>query len=396
MRLIPLPTNSVRPGRPLPFALRDAAGHLLLARGQTVGSQAQLEAMVARGLWVDEQESEAYRKEFAQAMDAMVRQDHLLGDIAKAKPDIKVSAEGAKAEAVAGWPDLQMRAHTLLRDPRPEDFLPRLEKLREDMLWHLKNDADGSLLQLIHQASLDIRHYSASHAMLVMVACHMAYQQLPWALDWQRPLELAALTMNIATTGLQDLLAEQIDPVTPEQRSKINDHAQASMELLQTLGVHEPLWLDAVFFHHAHVPGPLAKRPPGQQLARLIQRADVFGSRLSPRRNRKALAASAAAQAAYLDENKQADEAGAALIKALGIYPPGCLVRLANGEVAVVLKRGRAANAPLVASVVSKSGTPLGEPAVRDTRLQTQAVTGSVAPHELRLRLNMERLLKLS
>jgi HD-GYP domain-containing protein (c-di-GMP phosphodiesterase class II) len=397
VRIIPLPVNSVRPGRPLPFALRDAHGQLLLARGQCVDSQAQLEALQARGLWVDEQESEAYRKEFAQALDSMVRQDSLLGEIAKAKPDIRVATDLLKpaAPAVADWPDLHMRANTLLRDPRPEDFITRLERLRVDVLWHLETDADRSLLSLIHHASVDIQHYSASHALLAMVVCHLAFQQLNWPAEWQRPLELAALSMNVSTTALQDLLAEQTELVTEPQRTRINEHAQTSVQLLQSMGVQEPLWLDAVLFHHTHVPGPLAARTPGQQLARLIQRADVFGSRLSPRRNRKAQAASAAAQAAYLDENKQADEAGAAIVKALGIYPPGCLVRLANGEVAVVLKRGRAANAPLVASVIGKGGTPLGEPAVRDTRLQSQAVTGSVAPHELRMRLNLERLSRL-
>ena len=117
---------------------------------------------------------------------------------------------------------------------------------------------------------------------------------------------------------------------------------------------------------------------------------------MSPRKLRQALPATAAAKAAYLDENKQADEAGAAIIKALGIYPPGSYVRLASSEVAVVLRRGRRANEPRVASIVSRTGTPLGEPAVRDTRIKGHEITGGVAPHEVMVRINLERLIQLS
>ncbi|HMC14887.1 MAG TPA: phosphohydrolase, partial [Albitalea sp.] len=111
---------------------------------------------------------------------------------------------------------------------------------------------------------------------------------------------------------------------------------------------------------------------------------------------RQAMAATAAAKAAYLDEHQQADEAGAAIIKAVGIYPPGSYVRLASNEVGVVLRRGRRANEPLVASVISRAGTPLGEPAIRDTRIKPHEISGGVAPHEVKIRLNLERLMQLA
>lgn len=164
---------------------------------------------------------------------------------------------------------------------------------------------------------------------------------------------------------------------------------------MRELGVADRLWLEAVEHHHSSPAGPLADLPPMLQLARLIQRADIFAARLSPRKARQAMAATAAAKAAYLDENQQADEAGAAIIKALGIYPPGSYVRLANTEIGIVLRRGRRANEPVVASIVGKSGTPLGEPAMRDIRQKACEITGGVAPHDVKLRLNLERLLQL-
>jgi HD-GYP domain-containing protein (c-di-GMP phosphodiesterase class II) len=229
-----------------------------------------------------------------------------------------------------------------------------------------------------------------------VAVCELAARHLGWPADWRPSLRRAALTMNIAMTTLQDQLALQDGPVTPRQREVIDMHAARAATQMQKLGVADELWLDAVEHHHASPPGPLAELPPMLQLARLIQRADIFAARLSPRKMRQALAATAAAKAAYLDENQQADEAGAAIIKGLGIYPPGSYVRLANQEIGVVLRRGKRANEPLVASIISKSGTPLGEPVVRDTRLKGLDISGGVAPHEIKLRLNLERLLQLS
>jgi hypothetical protein len=45
--------------------------------------------------------------------------------------------------------------------------------------------------------------------------------------------------------------------------------------------------------------------------------------------------------------------------------------------------------------VLSRSGTPIDEPAVRDTRLRQHAVSGGGAPQDVKVRLNMERLLQL-
>jgi hypothetical protein len=114
------------------------------------------------------------------------------------------------------------------------------------------------------------------------------------------------------------------------------------------------------------------------------------------RRARPAQSAAAAAKAAYLDEHQHADEAGSAIIAATGIYPPGSFVRLASGELAVVLRRGAHAKTPKVASVVSKSGTALAEPVLRDTRLRPHDVAGGVAPHDVKVRLNLEKLARLA
>lgn len=401
MPVIQLPPDILRTGFPAPVSVRDATGHLLLAKGVVVSSEALRQRLVSRALYVDEQEGDLLRRAMNAKVDSLLRQNTALGTIARAQPDALPSG-GQTVRAVAvdpaiAWANLQMRGGALLQSPAPQDFLPRIEKFQAEVLELVEADADLAMLLLVQAISTDAHHYSVTHGLLVAVLCELAARQIPtFEESWRTSLRHAALTMNIAMTSLQDQLALQESPPSPQQREQIDSHPGRAVACLQAAGVTDPLWLDAVGHHHATQSGPLSAQPPGLQMARLMHRADLFSARLGMRRARPALSASAAVKAAYLDEHQQADEAGTALIQATGIYPPGGYVKLSSGELAVVLRRGSHAKAPRVASVISKSGTPLAEPVVRDTRLRPHDVIGAVAPHEVKVRLHMEKLLRLA
>ncbi len=67
------------------------------------------------------------------------------------------------------------------------------------------------------------------------------------------------------------------------------------------------------------------------------------------------------------DETKSMDEAGAALVKALGIDPPGAWVKLASAEMGRCGAPWCLGCHPPVAVLLNKSGMPTGEPIPRDT-----------------------------
>lgn len=398
MDLIPLPPHSLRVGQLLDFSVRDADGKLLFARGQVLTNTPQVQALIQRGAFVLAHETKDYQRALAHKVDTMMLQGATLGDIARARGDFSQRQERNAAAPVsdhAAWSDLQLRCHALLREPRAEDFVPRLTALRDEMLARLRQQTDAALMLLILEASQDYQHYSAHHALLSLALAECCAQQLGWPEDIRLVLAQAALSMNLAIGGLQDRLAGQLDRPDELQRSHLVGHGDRSAELLRSLGVSDALWLQVVRLHHEAGPGPLAGRSMPEQMARVLRRVDQYGARLSPRRSRKALSGAQAARAVYLDELNQPDEAGAALIKAVGLYAPGTLVRLASGEVGVVAKRGHSANEPVVAALLGKSGAPLSEPVPRDTRLIRQAIAASLAPHELKLLLNYEKLLKL-
>jgi HD-GYP domain-containing protein (c-di-GMP phosphodiesterase class II) len=233
--------------------------------------------------------------------------------------------------------------------------------------------------------------------MLVTVMCVLAARDvLAWTPAQVKVLGLTALTMNLSMVDLQDRLALQMDPPSPAQRRQIDSHAHRSVELLAQLGVSEPAWLEAVADHHIAPGGRLADKTVGQRMARLIQRADTFAARLAPRASREAASQASAMQGSYFDENKEVDEAGAALIKAVGIYSPGAYVKLCTNEVAVVIRRGNNTSTPRVAVVLNREGLATVEPTIRDTSQRDYRIVSGIAHKEVKVQLQLQRMLALT
>lgn len=399
MKLVPLNPDGLAPGFPLPFSLRDASGSVLVSRGASIVDRQQLGYLLARDLFIHEGEQGLVQRQLNGQVDQMLRADTTLGAIASIRPDYDLRArDTAKRERPLEWPDLEGRARVLLGDTQATRWEERLDELADMLLVRLDKQADFTLLRYIHMAGTHLDDYSTHHAFLVMMLCALAGPRLPgWTPEWRRPLTRAALTMNVGMVTLQNELVRQAQPLSPQQRAQIDGHAQRSVELLRDkAGVEDAMWLQAVLHHHDAPAGPLATLEPGVRLARLIQRADRYAARLSARRNRAALSAKAAAQAAFFDEGGRPDEAGQALLAETGLHPPGAWVRLACGEEAIVMKREPNPRAPLtVVSMVNREGMPLAVPAVRNTGLPRFKVEEGVPSGQIRVQPNLEALQKL-
>ncbi|GAB4401613.1 MAG: hypothetical protein OHK0048_18540 [Rhodoferax sp.] len=401
MNLVPIDIDAIVIGQPLPCELRDESGVLLANKGFLVKTRQELEYIVGKrsDLYIDADQSEAFRRAYTNKINDMVLKDETLDAITKVQLspyDGRPQPQPERSEE-ANWLDWQHSAHTLLREPPSQGFLERLDRLHAELGRALARGADGALFALLHLAGSEIRKYSATHAMLVATVVWLtARDVLKWPPERIRSLVNAALTMNLSMTALQDRMAEQRGDPTEEQMRLINSHPARSVDMLQQMGVTDPLWLEAVLYHAAREPGPLASRPPGQQLARLIRRADVFAAKLSPRVSRPAEAPGVAIQSIYFDENHQPDEAGAALIKAVGVYPPGTFVRLASNEVAIVVRRGIKSTMPRVAVLLNRQGMATGEPILRDTALPDYRVTASVPHRDVKINHSLDRLLALT
>lgn len=274
----------------------------------------------------------------------------------------------------------------LLQNP-PDDahFLGRLEDLVDRVGFLMRVDTEGMLFVLFQRAQYNTDNYSPAHALLCAVICRLMARELRMRSLESGALIGAALTMNIAMTALQNELARQATPMTQLQRQAIQSHAVRGRLQLAALGVSNELWLDIVTTHH-EVVEPLqgaALEQPTIYLPRILGLVDRYAAGLTPRSSRTALTSMQLAEGAHNANAPGYDAAAAALVKAIGVCPHGTYVRLINDEVAVVLRRGKRVNQPLVASVLAASSSSQVRMRLIDTARPEFMVNGGMLAADL-------------
>lgn len=397
MKLVQIQPDTIVLGQPLPYTLRTEDGSLLAKKGVMIHTRPELDLLHEQRLIYIEQPA-AISRSAGVRLNTLLNQDTTLGVIADANLTSFVPPARAALtrDSQIEWQSMRLHANWVLRDASQADAMTRLHQLHGELSSQVMLHPDASLLALFHLCATDSEFYSATHALLVSALCMLAARDvLGWSQEHQQILGQAALTMNFAMTEMQDQLARQTQHPSSQQKVVIDQHPDISVQLLQQLGISDSRWLDAVFHHHDAAPGPLKTREIPMQMARLIQRADLFSARLAPRAERVGMAAPAALQAAYFDEKKQVDEAGAALVKTVGIYPPGSFVRLANNEVATVIKRGANTTTPKVAVLINRSGLRTIEPIIRYTDLADYRIRASLPHSGVKVHFDLDRLLSL-
>jgi hypothetical protein len=76
------------------------------------------------------------------------------------------------------------------------------------------------------------------------------------------------------------------------------------------------------------------------------------------------------------------------LVKEIGIFHPGTYVRLINGEIAVVTKRGKKIHHPVVRSIIREDGVPFSKPVQRDCSKERYAIINTISPKEVNLQVD--------
>lgn len=361
--------SRLRLGAPVPFNIRGHDHRLLLARGQIIRDEAQLEALFERGAVVDLEETKTPRGEVVEA----------------------------PVESLpALWSGCIDRVGRTLRTPALPEFAQALAEAAEPVLALVERDPDLAIFQVVRQESAGRSPYGVMHSVHTAIAGYLVAQRLGWDAACIERVFKAALTMNIAMLELQARLATQVTPLTAAQRETIHHHPIRSAEMLEASGVTDADWLAAVRNHH-EIPGGHGY-PRGSQdvddMASLLRRVDVYTAKLSPRITRQALPANQAGRDLFMQDGQH--PMAAAVIKEFGVYPPGCFVQLQCGEVGVVIKRGSNANTPVVAALTSRTGDALMEPARRQTDSRGYGVVGVVPESALRVRVSPEKLVVLA
>jgi hypothetical protein len=411
MALIPFSPRHLALNQPMPFRLFDGKGLLLLPAGLVIELESRLQALRSMPLYVDEAEAAPWLRLADETAESLVMRNATLGDIsiARRRPGAGSASSSAASERnnpsssfdiglSERWEGLMRQINGALQDATPSsDWVLRLHAAMSQSLALTDRKPNELLFLLIQHAGHETRQYSAHHAALCATVCARVASTLGWSTDDRETLTIAAMTMNVAMTGLQDTLARQKEALSPDQRQQVDQHSLRSAALLAASGVTDPRWIKVVRLHHdaSLLQVPLAELDPAQRMARLLNVVDRFTAKISRRSGRPPMSPLAAARAACVGPDGRPDEYGSALLRTLGMYPPGSYVRLAGGEVGVVMARGERANEPQVAVLVGSSGLPLPQPVLRNTSIGSRKIIAAVPVDEVRVRLNHEALIEL-
>ncbi len=311
---------------------------------------------------------------------------------------VHVNDENAYEDLLSEWSDLESGLGVILTNPAStQEFSHRVVQYDRWMQGLLQRDPDVGLYLLFQLASNSPVGYSASHALVCAVLCHLVAGELNVVGKDRDSLVRAALTMNIAMTTLQDQLASQVEKPSADQQDAIRTHTLRGAMLLSRMGVLDDTWLDIVSSHHndAVDAGALREVPAATRLARILKMVDRYAAMISPRMSRAGRSATESARAILAQSSAKSDEIGHAMVRAVGLCPPGTYVRMDNDEVAVVVRRSSTPNMPYVAIVCKPNGEVLHAPRLHATGHSAPRIRAALAASSLRIRLNHFQILQL-
>ncbi|MEI8169886.1 MAG: HD domain-containing phosphohydrolase [Rhodoferax sp.] len=311
---------------------------------------------------------------------------------------VTVKTENEYEDLLSLWSDLESGLGIILGSPASiQEFEQRVWQYDRWLKTLLERDTDVGLYLLFQLASNSPVGYSASHALVCAVLCHLIAVELKLPLEERNSLVHAALTMNIAMTKLQDQLADQIEKPSAEQQTAIRAHAFKGGMMLANMGVLDEMWLDTIRYHHDESTdmGDLQSIEPIKRLSRILRVVDRYAAMISPRKSREGRSATESVRSIISNSTEKNDEVGHALVRAVGLCPPGTYVRLDSKEVAVVMRRSSKPNMPHVAIVINEAGMLMNPPRLHRTANGSPGIKSALAASMVRERLNHHLILQL-
>ena len=348
-------------GEPLPFKVLDSQGRLLLAAGQHVLNPRQMAALLERGACADAAEVQAVRQARGSSGTAG-------GAVAVGQRTWFERME----QQVWSLDDL-LRAMGREREPT---LAQRIAALADEVIALVECHPDAALFLAVRQHDRRFALYALTHALHTATVGLLTARQLGWEAARRQCVVRAALTMNASIIELQARMAEQHEPPGKKQLEQIRAHPHQSAQLLRDCGVEDTAWLAAVEDHHERGGGAGYPRGVAEvgELAHLLRAADVFTAKISPRALRTPLTPQLAARQLFQEE--QGGPFAAALIRAVGVYPPGDWVSLKSGEVGVVVHRAEPGRGAVVAALIGPNGKAVPGVPRRDTAQAGFSITG--------------------
>jgi HD-GYP domain-containing protein (c-di-GMP phosphodiesterase class II) len=386
LKLAKIRADMLQVGAPVPFDIYSPAGTLLLRRGHLVESELALERLVETGLfnWKDV-EAQASRARSSSSNRVVSEFSRLPSELARNR----VSIFDRLTEAAHALDDVRSL------EPPAAGFEAAIRSTAASIRECCALDSDAALAQILLAESL---RYSPRHSTSVAILTALLLSRQRHDPVRTESAVAAALTMNFAIFDLQDTLCRQQEPLTSEQHAALHLHPGEGAKMLRNHGIEDATWLQAVEQHHEARNGsgyPAGLKEPAIGLeAQVVSLADRYCVLVSPRAYRPALSPRQAIKELN-DRAAQAIDPSliAALIAAVGLFPPGAFVRLANGETAIVVRRLLDPRHPVVYALHQDTTPPYDSPKKRLTASHRELeIIADVKPESVRVKVEPDKL----
>ena len=350
-------------GVPVDWNIYDRNGRLLLRQGMVLQSDKQIHKVITYGAYrIRDQAEEPVAEQEVETNESLSPFDNINNAVKELYKILK-------------------RMLREVADPNA-NMQNEIYGLSSYLIELCEYDLDATV-GAMHLGQID--NYSLFHPICKAVLSNVIAEQLK--LDTSKRLSVvsAALTANLGMFDLQHTLLAQQEPLTKTQREKIEKHPAQSAVLLKHWGIKDRLWLQAVLQHHEKQDGSgYPRKLKGDEIkqeSRIISIADRYHALLAPRKYREGFLPTDAIRHLFKDRGKEIDEELTLLfVREVGIYPPGTMVKLKNGETAIVVRRGDDHMKPIVKCVLNDRGIVYPKAITRDTSSSLVEITGMCPP----------------
>ncbi|MBW2734992.1 MAG: HD domain-containing protein, partial [Deltaproteobacteria bacterium] len=210
------------------------------------------------------------------------------------------------------------------------------------------------------------------HSVRVAALSAMLGRELGWPSEILGELATAGLVHDLVKGRVPEEILFKTGALDPDEMKIIQSHPATGAQILLASGEQSPIIISAAWGHHIREDGGGYPVMPEWYIqgeaASLVHICDVFEALTSVRPYKAPMSPRRAFEIMLRDTGGFQPRMLAALIRAMGLYPPGSEVLLSDFRKAVVIARGRDMDNPLVRVTHDPGGMPIArndQPAIQ-------------------------------
>ncbi|WP_018625043.1 HD-GYP domain-containing protein [Kangiella aquimarina] len=187
----------------------------------------------------------------------------------------------------------------------------------------------------------DKSQFTAEHSVRVAILAIALGKYLKLDEQQLELLGLCGMLHDLGKTQIPEEIVDKPCQLTEVELRVMQKHTILGYELVNSDHSINSTVKDVIKNHHAHIDGTGYPKLPAEQISfycRIISIVDAYDTMTSDTCYSRSSSARDALKELFNQRNKQFDgELVEAFIRMLGIYPPGTLVEMSNGEVGIVI-----------------------------------------------------------